>query len=52
MLSTPSRKQAPDHKIDHFFAHILKTFPAAYEPGKYLSSDEQDASSQGQYPNK
>ena len=50
MLSIPSRKQAPNQKSDHFFARLLRTFPAAYEPGKHLSSDKKDARFQGRIP--
>ena len=52
MIPVPPRKNAPNHKVDHFFSHILNVSAEAFEPGRNLSSDEQDASFQGRHEDK
>lgn len=49
MLPLPSRRLAPNHKIVQFVSHLLTVFPAAYKPGRDISSDDQDASFQGRH---
>ena len=52
MLPIPPRHLSPNFKVDHFFSHILKVSSDAFEAGKHLSADEQDASFQGRHEDK
>ena len=49
MVEIPSRKKAPNHKVDHMFAHMLRIFSDLYDVGKHISGDEQDAPFQGKH---
>ena len=46
MVNVPSRSQAPNHKYDHFFSHLIQIYTKALEPGCIISSDKQDTSLQ------
>ena len=52
MIPVPSQKHAPNHKVDHFFSHLLNVSSDAFSLGRNLSSDEQDASFQGRHEDK
>ena len=52
MVPIPSRKKAPNHKVDHMFAHMLRVFSDSYDVGKDISGDEQDAPFQGKHQDK
>ena len=52
MVNAPSRKWAPNHKVDHLFSHPIQVSTEEFELGCNLSSDEQDTSSQGYHGDK
>ena len=52
MLPIPSRKHAPNHKVDPFLLHMLKSVFAYWAPGPSIAGDEQDAGFQGRHPDK
>ena len=52
MVPIPSRKKAPNHKVDHMFAHMLRVFADSYDVGKDIAGDEQDAPFQGRHQDK
>lgn len=52
MVAIPSRNKAPNHKVDHIFAHMLRVFAELYDVGKDILGDEQDAPFQGKYQDK
>ena len=52
MVNVPSRKQAPNHKFDHLFSYLLQVSTKAFEPGRNISSEEQDTSLQGHHEDK
>ena len=52
MIPVPDRKKAPNHKVDDFFAHMLKVFSDSYDVGKDISCDEQDSPFQGKHQDK
>ena len=43
MVNFPSRNQAPNHKIDRLFSHIVQFSTEEFRPGHNLSSDKKDA---------
>ena len=44
MVNVPSRKRAPNHRVNHLFYHLIKVSTKSFEPGRNISSDEQDES--------
>ena len=52
MVNVTSRKRAPNHKVDHFFFHLIQVSTKAFEPVCNISSDKQDASFQGHHEDK
>ena len=52
MVNVHSRKRSTNHKVDHLFSHLIQVSTEAFEQGRNLSSDEQDASSQGYHGDK
>ena len=52
MVNAPSRKWAPNHKVDHLFSYLMQVSTEEFEPGRDLSSDEQYASFQCHHDDK
>ena len=52
MVNVTSIKRASNHKVDHFFLHLIQVSTKAFEPGRNLSSDKQDARFQGNHEDK
>ena len=52
MLPIPSRKVAPNHKVDPLLLHMQIMFLDCWDPGPHIAGDEQDAGFQGRHPDK
>ena len=52
MVNVPSRKQANNHTVDHFFSHIIQFFTEVFAPGHSISPDKQYTSFQGHHEDK
>lgn len=52
LVLIPDRKTAPNHKVDHFFSHMLEVFSDSYDVGKDISGVEQDSPFQGKHQDK
>jgi len=52
VLAIPSRKVAPNHKIDPMLLQMLSAFDEAWDAGSYIAGDEQDAGFKGKHPDK
>ena len=52
MVNVTSRKQAPNHKVDHSFSHLIQVSNEEFETDCNLSSDRQDASFQVHHEDK
>ena len=45
-VDVPSRNQAPNQKVDHFFSQLIQVSTETFEPGLNISSDKKYASLQ------
>lgn len=52
VLTIPSRKIAPNHKIDPMLLQMTSAFDEAWDVGSYIAGDEQDAGFKGKHPDK
>ena len=52
ILPIPTRKIAPNHKIDPLLLQMLFAFGNAWDPGPFIAGDEQDAGFKGKHPDK
>ena len=52
MVHIPSRKQAPNHKVDHLFSCLIQVSAKTFELCCNISSDKQDAIFQGHIKDK
>mmetsp|Transcript_65882 Transcript_65882/g.77415 ORF Transcript_65882/g.77415 Transcript_65882/m.77415 type:complete len:89 (-) Transcript_65882:1159-1425(-) len=52
MLAIPSRKIAPNHKVDPMLLQMMFAFGEAWDAGAYIAGDEQDAGFKGKHPDK
>ena len=52
MVNVTSINQAPNHKVDHIFSHLIQVSTEVFDPGSNISSYNQYTSFQGHHANK
>ena len=52
MVNVTSINQAPNHKVDHIFSHLIQVSTEVFDPGSNLSSYKQYTSFQGHHADK